>query len=157
TLNGSASVTDNLFVPGTPTVRLNGHPTYGGTLDGMGAPTPANHKVTLNGSAALGHVVRRTDAIALPMVGAPAAPTGSTTVNISAAGQTVDWTSVRNLTLSGGVGQYAVPAGRYGDFTANAGSGFTLGVAGASQPSVYDFQHLTLNGSGHVDVAWPDR
>ena len=122
TLNGGATVTGDLLVPGTPTVRLNGNPTYGGTVDGAGAAAPASHKVTLNGSASLRHVIRRTDAVTLPTVAAPLAPTGTASVIISTTGQSVAWATVRDLTLNGGAGPYAVPPGAYGDFTANGSS-----------------------------------
>lgn len=155
TLNGNAAISGDLLLPGTPTVQLNGNPTYGGTLDGAGAASPTNHKVTLNGSAILGHVVRRTDAIILPVIAAPSAPTGTTTLSLSAPGQTVDWPSVRNLTLNSGAGQYAVPPGSYGDFTASGGSSLSLGVAGATAPAAYNFQNLTLNGSSRLEVVGP--
>jgi hypothetical protein len=35
-LNGGAVITDDLLVPGTPTVRQNGHPNYQGTVDENG-------------------------------------------------------------------------------------------------------------------------
>ena len=62
---------------------------------------------------------------------------------------------MRNLTLNGNVGQYEVPPGTFGDFIANGGSGFTLGVAGSSQPAVYNLQHLTLNGQTNLLVVGP--
>jgi hypothetical protein len=49
----------------------------------------------------------------------------------------------------------AVPAGTYGTFIANGNAGFTLGVAGASVPSVYNFQGLTLNGGSKLQVVGP--
>jgi hypothetical protein len=48
-----------------------------------------------------------------------------------------------------------VPAGPYGDFTANSGSGFTLGMAGSVLPTVYYLQRLTLNGQSRIEVAGP--
>jgi hypothetical protein len=69
--NGGASVTQNLYVPGTPTILLNGSPNYGGTLEGTGAASPSNYQITLNGGATLSHVVRRTNAVSLPTVSAP--------------------------------------------------------------------------------------
>jgi hypothetical protein len=39
-----------------------------------------------------------------------------------------------------------LPPGSYGTFTANGGSGFIFGVAGATQPAVYNLQNLSLNG-----------
>jgi rhamnogalacturonan endolyase len=156
TFNSSAAVAGNLLVPGTPNVVLNGSPNYGGTLDGSGSPDPSNYSVTLNSGAALGHLVRRTDPVSLPVVSAPAPPGGTHSVTINSSSQSVgDWTTVRNLTLNSNVGQIAVPAGAYGDFTANSGSGFTLGVAGSSQPAVYYFQNLTLNSQAQVQLAGP--
>jgi rhamnogalacturonan endolyase len=65
-----------------------------------------------------------------------------------------DWATVRNLTVNSGTNPLAVPAGAYGNFTANSG-GFVLGVAGATQPSVYHFQSLTLNNATNVQVVGP--
>ena len=156
TLNGGAIVSGDLLVPGTPTVRLNGKPDYGGTTDGAGSATPAGYQVTLNGGAALRHVVRRTDPVALPTVGAPASPTGIRSVTLNKAGQSPgDFATLRNLTLNGNIGQVAVPPGSYGDFTVNGGSGLTLGVAGATAPSRYGLQRLTLNGSARLEIVGP--
>ena len=156
TLNGSANVTGNLRVPGTPAVQLNGNPTYGGTVEGTGAASPTSHKVTLNGGAKLGHVVRRTDAVALPVVAAPPPPAGTRQVSLNNATESPgDFATLKNLTLNGNVGSITVPPGAYGDFTANSSSRFVLGVAGATTPAVYYFQHLTLNGSSHLDVVGP--
>ncbi len=67
----------------------------------------------------------------------------------------VDFTGLRNLTVNGSVPPIAVPPGTYGDFTANGSSGFSLGVAGATQPAVYNLQRLTLNGSSRLEVLGP--
>ncbi len=155
-LNGSATIRGDLYVPGLPRVILNGSPSYGGTIDGGGAETPSNYTVTLNSNATLGHVVRRTDPVSLPTVNAPSSPTGARSVTVNRAGDPIgEWATVRNLTLNSNVGQIAVPAGAYGDFTANGGSGFTLGVAGAVLPSVYYFQRLTLNNRAGIEVVGP--
>src|SRR5262245_60270163 len=47
-LNGSATITGDLFAPGLPNVVLNGTPNYGGTLGGHGATTPAKTTVSAN-------------------------------------------------------------------------------------------------------------
>src|SRR5215510_1118791 len=155
-LNGSTTISGDLFAPGLPNVILNGSPNYGGTLDGSGATTPANYTVTLNSNTTLGHVVRRSDPVPLPAVTAPAPPTGTRSVTLNNASDPIgDWAMVRNLTLNSNVGQIAVPAGAYGDFTANGGSGFTLGVAGSVLPSVYYFQRLTLNNQTRIEVSGP--
>ena len=153
TLNGSTSFTGDLLVPGTPNVVLNGSPSYGGTLEGTGSPLPSGYTITLNSHSALGHVVRRTDPVALPIVNAPVPPTGTRSVVLNNASQSVgDWTTVRNLTLNSKVGQVIVPPGAYGDFIANGDSGFTLGVIGTSEPSIYYFRSLTLNNGAQLQV-----
>lgn len=156
TLNGGADVSGDLLMPGTPTVQLNGNPNYGGTLDGIGTSTPTNHKVTLNGGATLGHVVRRTDPVSLPVVAAPPQPAGTRSVSLNNPGESPgDFTTLKNLTLNSNVGLIAVPPGTYGSFNANSGSGFALGIAGATTPAVYNFQNLTLNSNSSFTVVGP--
>ena len=156
TLNAAAAITGDLFVPGTPEVRINGRPTYAGTLDGTGATAPSNYQVTLNGGARLRHIVRRTNPVALPPVMAPPQPAGIRSVVITSAGQSPgDFSTLRSLTLNAQVGPFAIPAGTYGDVTVNGGSGLTLGVAGAMHPAIYNFQRLTFNGHSHVQVIGP--
>lgn len=153
-LNGA--ITGDWEVPGMPTIQTNGRPAYAGTIDGSGATSPTGYTITLTGGASLTHVVRRTDPVALPVVSAPPQPTGTRSVTITAStGSPGDIGTLRNLTLNGGVGQFAIPPGTYGDFAANGGSGFTLGVAGSAQPSLYNFQHLTLNGQATITVVGP--
>jgi rhamnogalacturonan endolyase len=155
-LNGAATITGDLFVPGLPNVILNGSPNYGGTLDADGAETPSNYTVTLNSNTTLSHIVRRTDPAPLPTVIAPASPTGTRSVTLNNPSDPVgDWATVRNLTLNSNAGQVAAPAGAYGDFTANGGSSFALGVAGSVLPSVYYFQRLALNSQARIEVVGP--
>jgi rhamnogalacturonan endolyase len=156
TLNGSAMISGDLLMRGTPRVQLNGNPIYDGTLDGTGVAAPTNHVITLNSRAVLRHVIRRVDAIELPVVAAPPAPTGTRSVTINNATQNAgDYTTVRNLTLNGTAGAHAVPAGHYGNFAANGSNRFVLGVAGATEPSVYSFQSLTLNGTSRIELVGP--
>ena len=110
----------------------------------------------MNGYSILRHVIRRIDAIALPAVDPPPAPTGTRNVVLNNAGQTVgDFATLRNLTLNSNVGQIVVPPGTYGTFLANKGSGFTLGIPGATEPAVYNLQGLTLNSGASVQIAGP--
>lgn len=156
TLNGNAEILGDLLVPGLPTVRQNGKPAYGGTLDGPGAATPANHTITLNGGSRLRHVVTRTNPVPLPTVAAPPQPTGTRSVSLNNAGQSPgDFATLKNLTLNSHVGAISVPPGTYGSFTANSGSGFVLGVAGAQTPAAYNFQNLTLNSNSTFSVVGP--
>jgi len=156
TLNGNAFVSGDLLVPGTPTVQQNGHPTYAGTLDGTGAASPSNYTITLNGNAVLRHVIRRTDAVTMPTVSAPPAPTGTRNVSLNSAGDSAgDFATIRTLTLNGNAGTRTIPAGTYGALTVNGNSGVILGVAGATTPAVYNFQDLTLNGNGTFQIVGP--
>ncbi len=158
TLNGQAGITGDLLMPGTPGLTLNGQPNYGGTIDAGGSATPSgsNYKVTLNGNATLRHVVRRVNAIPMPAVSAPPAPSGTRNVSINHASQSPgDFATLRNLTLNGNVGAVAVPEGTYGAFTANGGSAFRLGVVGGTTPAVYNLQSLTVNGNAKVEIVGP--
>jgi hypothetical protein len=155
-LNSGNVVKGDLLVPGTPAVVINGTPVYQGTLNGTGSTQPSNYQVTLNSGAELGHVVRRTDPVTLAPVPVPPAPTGTRYVTINSPGQSVGtWATVRNLTLNSNVGSYTVPAGTYGAFTANGGGAFVLGVAGATQASVYNFEDITLNSFSNLYVVGP--
>ena len=156
TLNGSARVSGDLLVPGTPTVRLNGKPTYGGTLDGGGEEAPSDYTATIEGSASLRHVVRRTDPLAFPSVSAPPPPTGTRDVVLNAPGQSPgDFATLRNLTLNAHGEPLTVPAGTYGTFVVNGNGGLTLGVAGATEPAEYNLQGLVLNGGSTLLVVGP--
>jgi hypothetical protein len=155
-LNGNVWISDSLLVPGKPTVKLNGHPTYGSTIDGSGNASPSNYTVTLNGNVVLGHVVRRTDAVAIPTVSAPPAPTGTRDVQLNKSSDSAgNFSTIRDLTLNGNAGQVAVPPDTYRDLTANGDSGFILGVAGATQPAVYNLRGLKLNGGSQVKIVGP--
>lgn len=154
-INGNSYVAGDLLVPGTPTVRLNGHPLLAGIEDADGATAPSNYTITLNGNAVVRYIVRRVDPIALPVVIPPQAPAGTRDVYVNRPGQNVgDFATIRNLTLNGNVGTVAVPAGAYGNLTANGG-GFILGTAGATEPAVYDLQRLSLNGRATLQLAGP--
>jgi hypothetical protein len=156
TFNSSAWIAGGLLVPGTPAVRLNGHPTFGGAVDGPGSAEPAAASVTLNDGAVLGHLARRIDPLGLPVVAAPSQPAGARNVSLNQAGQSAgDFATLRNLTLNSNVGLIAVPPGTYGSFAANSGSGFVLGVAGAIEPAIYNLQNLTLNGGSRIEIAGP--
>jgi endo-1,4-beta-xylanase len=156
TLHGGARISGDFLVPGTPRVRLNGHPTYGGTIDGEGEESPSNYTVTITGGASLRHVVRRTDPVPMPSVPVPPSPTGTRTVILFRPGQSPgDFATLRHLIVNGNVGQVAVPAGTYGTFIVNGHSGLTLGVAGATEPAVYNFQGLILNHGSTLRIAGP--
>lgn len=146
-LNGSTLVSGDLLVPGTPEVRLNGHPTLAGVKEANGAATPNGYTITLNGAAMARYLVTRVDPIALPTVTAPLAPTGTRSVHLSSATDNPgDFGTIRNLTVQGSAGDVVVPAGKYGQFVVNGSGALVLGEVGATTPSVYHVQNLILNG-----------
>lgn len=156
TFNSNGRITDKLYVPGTPSVRLNGTPTLGATIDGFGSASPANYTVTLNSGAVLGTLVRHTDPAVMPAVGAPALPAGTRAVALnSSTDQIGDWATVRNLSVNGAIGAVPVSAGTYGDFTVNGSNKLVLGVPGAATPAVYEFQRLTVNAAAGIEVVGP--
>ncbi|MBI4748019.1 MAG: hypothetical protein HY774_05990, partial [Acidobacteria bacterium] len=120
TLNGGATITEKLYVPGTPTVRRNGNPNFGGVIEGSGSAIPTSYQVTLNGNATLGNLVNRTNPVALTPVAAPPTPTGTRDVSLNNPNDQIgDFATLRNLTLNGNAGTRSVPAGTYGNFTVN--------------------------------------
>lgn len=156
TFNSNAAIAGDLLVPGSPSLRLNGNPVFGGTIAGAGNAAPTNYQVTLNSGAHLGHLRSRTDPVALPTVNAPPQPAGTRSVSLDNSSQKPgDFATIRNLTLNSNVGPIAVPPGSYGNFIANSNSSLVLGVAGASTPSLYNFQNLTLNSNSPLQVVGP--
>ncbi|HEU5080374.1 MAG TPA: Ig-like domain-containing protein [Opitutaceae bacterium] len=150
TFNSGSMISGDLLLPGTPSLRRNGSATtLGGIKDETGNAAPTTQLVTMNGNALLRYLVRRVDAISLPVVTAPHAPTGTRNVSLNNANQSPgDFATLRNLTLNSNAGVRAIPAGVYGEFTANGSSAFVFGVEGATEPAVYELQRLTLNSSG---------
>jgi VCBS repeat-containing protein len=156
TLNGGFTLTGDLLVPGTPTLRVNGNPTFAGTIVGSGSASPGGYQITFNGNCSLRHLRTRTTPVSLPTVTAPPQPAGTRTVTINKAGQSIgDPATLRDLTLNGNVGQVTVPPGTYGTFTVNGGSGLVLGVAGGLQAVNYNLQNLNLNGNSTLKVVGP--
>ena len=153
---GAAALGGDLLIPGSPTVVLQGHPSYGGTIDGGGAAMPTDHRVILSGTSSLGHVVQRTDGVDLPVVAPPPLPAGTRDVQLTRASDNPGtFSTIRDLTLTGTAGMIAVPPGTYGSLTASGRSGFVLGVAGSTAPAVYNLQSLTLNGTTSVEIVSP--
>lgn len=157
TLNSHAGISLDLLVPGTPTVQLNGSPTYGGTLDATGAASPTNHTIALNNHSLLRHVVRRVNPPALPVVPPPRSPAGTQDVTLDTSTQPIpSFAALRNLTLNANAGTRAIPPGAYGTFTANgSNTGFILGDPSSPSPTVYHLQSLILNNGATLQIAGP--
>jgi len=156
TLNGGFTMTGDLLVPGTPTLRVNGNPTFAGTIAGTGGTSPTGYQITLNGNCVLNHLRTRINPVSLPTVTAPPQPVGTRSVTINNTGQSIgNPATLRDLTLNGNVGQVTVPPGTYGIFNVNGGSGVVLGVAGGVQAVNYNLQNLNLNGNSTLKVVGP--
>jgi endoglucanase len=156
TVNGSGSVSDDLLVPGLPTVTLNGSPLLVGVVDAEGLTTPTGYSVTLNNGSVVRYVVRRVNPIAMPVVSAPATPTGTRDVTLDKPGQSLgNPATLRNLTLNAKAGAVALPAGGYGNLAVNGSASLVLGVAGATEPAEYEVQSITLGGNASLKIVGP--
>jgi hypothetical protein len=156
TLSGPISITQDLLLPGTPTVTTAGSPTFGGVVDGTGNPLPSGYAVTLGGQVSLGHLIDRTDPFGLGVVPDPPSPKGTRSVKLTTAGQSPgDFATLRHLALSGTAGAVAVPPGTYGTFLAGGSTAFVLGVAGSTQPSIYNLQILALTDRAQLRLVGP--
>ena len=156
-LNGGAFFGGDLLVPGNPKVKINGKPDFDGQKNGGGSNAPSNYQVSINSSARLGYLVTQSDPIALDAVASPPNPNGNRSVNVNNAGDVAkigSWSTVRDLTLNASALDLAVPAGTYGNFSANGGA-LVFGAQNSATPSVYNFQNLTFNGQAQLKVVGP--
>jgi hypothetical protein len=65
TLNGGATLTGDLLVPGEPALSIHGQPTFAGTITGAASATPSGYRVTLNGDCSLKNLRTRTAPVTL--------------------------------------------------------------------------------------------
>lgn len=155
-MSGNSVITSDLLVPGTPTVSTSGHPTFGGVIEGSESTQPTNYQLNLSGNASLRFLITRTDPITLTAVALPPPPTGTRIVSLTQASQSAgNFSTLRDLSLSGNAGAVIVPAGTYGKFTASSHTAFVFGVANATEPSIYNLEALTLSGSSELRLAGP--
>jgi len=154
--SGTSVVTADLLVPGTPTILFDDGRNYGGTLQGAGNAQPTNYTISGSGNFSLRHVITRTNPVALPAVPAPPQPTGTRNVTLSSATDSAgNFATLRNLTIGGSAGNVVVPPGTYGNFSISGKNSMTLGVAGATQPAVYNFQALAFTGNEDLRIVGP--
>jgi autotransporter-associated beta strand protein len=157
-LSGQSFVSGDILVPGMPEIQVQGAATLAGVKDAAGAASPGDYDVALTGNSLARYVVRRVDAIPLPVAAVAQPPTGSRDVALHNENQNPgNFSTIRNLTLGGNVGPVVLPAGAYGELTAGGNSSFILGVAGGTEPAVYYVQSLVLNGNASVVIAGPVR
>ncbi len=159
-LNSGSVFTGDFLVAGTPTVQLNGSPTWSGQQTGTGSTNPTGYTITVNSGVQMRYLVQRTDPVTLATVATPPSPTGTRQVTINSASDASaigNWATVKDLTLNSNAGNVTVPAGTYGTFNASNSNntGFVFGTAGASTASVYNLQALTLNSNSRLTLLGP--
>ena len=159
-LNSGAVFTGDFLVPGTPTVQLNGSPTWSGQQTSTGSASPTGYTITVNSGVQMRYLVKRTDPVTLATVATPPSPAGTRQVTINSASDVSNigsWTTVKDLTLNSNAGSVTVPAGTYGTFNASNSNntGFVFGTAGATTASVYNLQALTLNSNSRLTAVGP--
>jgi fibro-slime domain-containing protein/RHS repeat-associated protein len=156
-LNGNSVITSDLLVPGAPTVSVSANnPNFGGVITGTESPQPTGYTFSLSGNASVRHLITRTNPLQLTPVPAPPAPAGTRDVSLSQPGSAGEFSTLRNLSLSGKAGAVAVPPGTYGKFSGSgAQTAFVLGVANSTEPSVYNLSELSLSGSSELRVVGP--
>ncbi len=155
-LNGSAVITSDLLVPGTPSVVLNGSPNVVDTIDGAGNPQPTNYQVRFNGNPSTRFVVRRVDAIAMPTITSPPSPTTTRDIQLNNNNTNPgNWATVRHVDINGSIAPVSMPPGTYDNISLNGNNVLILGVSGATNPVTYNLQEMQVNGSCEVRVISP--
>jgi hypothetical protein len=149
-LNSGLVITGDLLVAGTPNLNINGSITYNGTTVGTGNSSPSGYSININNGVSLRHVVTRTDPITVNNVPLPPSPTGTRNVSLNPGQSPGDFSTIRDLTLNSNYGSLTIPQGTYGNFIANSGCTFVLGVVG--QNTVYNLQGLTLNSNTQIQI-----
>jgi RHS repeat-associated protein len=155
-LSGNSAITSDLLVPGKPAVKLSGHPSFGGVIEGVEDSLPTGYSLSMSGNASLRYLITRTNPIELETLASPPAPNGTRDVSVSKEGQGVgDFQTLRNLSLSGKAGAVSVPPGTYGSFSASGRTTLILGSENATEPATYNLQGLTLSGGSDLRLAGP--
>ncbi len=156
-LDGTDAITSDLLLPGSPTVTMgSGKPSFDGIIEGVESAQPGGYSVSISNNALLRHVITRTNPINLAPVPAPPAPAGTRDASLSKAGETIgSAATLRHLNISGKAGAVTVPPGTYGKFTATGHTQFVFGVEGATTPSVYDLEELSLSGGSELRLLGP--
>lgn len=173
--SGAIIAQGNLYVPGTPDINTNN----GGVIQGReflpdgtevvppsntnkiidldGNPQPSNYTIRLNsGSTIEGKVYRRITPLTMPTVPLPPSPNNNNTLTVSSPQATpVNPSQWANVNLNNGAGEVTLLPGNYGSLNAGSNTKFVVGTAGATTPSVYNFQSLNLNSLSQLKVVGP--
>jgi len=155
-LNGGATISEELWLAGTPTIRFNGQPPFTPVRDADGPEQPSNYQVGVNSGVDIGGIVRRGPVIAFPSSPRPESPQGNRWLNVNRPSDSIgDPSTIRSLTLNSNAGTVLLPAGAYDQLTVNSKSVLQLGTAGATDPEVYHVRRINLNSSGQLRLLGP--
>ncbi|MFO1477377.1 MAG: Ig-like domain-containing protein [Verrucomicrobiota bacterium] len=155
-LGGGFTLTGDLLLPGTPSLRINGRPELGGVRSGPGPASPGGYGLTLNGNCSINGIQTRTAPGGLTPVPQPGRCAGYRRVVFDGhSGSLGDPATVRDVYVQSGGGPVSLPPGRYGSLHSDGQRGFVLGVAGSIDPALYEVQSLELNGPGGLEVVGP--
>ncbi|MGH9871912.1 MAG: PKD domain-containing protein, partial [Pyrinomonadaceae bacterium] len=153
TINGTTQITSDLYLPGTPTIQLDGNAQYGGTVNDGGVASPTNYTVSLSGNIDLpGHIHTNVDPLQLPTRFPASIPgaSGTRTVTIHSQSETAgigNWQTVRDLSVNGSGLTINVPPGNYGTFTVNGNSRLNFSAG------TYNFaNNFNLDGSASIQA-----
>jgi hypothetical protein len=141
---GPFTQTGDVYVVGTPIIKLNSGAGYAGLVDEGGAATPAGYTITLSSNVVLpGRIHQHADPVALPAVPtAVPTPAGTRTVNVASASDVSligNWATLKDLKVSASGVVIDVPPGNYGAFS----------VSGKSQ---LNFSAGTYNFAGTISL-----
>jgi len=130
TFNNNSGLTGDIYVPGTPVVT---GVASNKIINLDGDINPTNYTVSIGSGVVFGgSVYRRITPVPLPTV---TLPTG--------------------LVERGNASSGTLQPGHYGTVNPNNNATITLGVAGATQPSVYSFNTLAVGNGAKVNIVGP--
>src|SRR6185295_11367446 len=136
-LEGGFVVTDEVYVPGTPTVTIATNATYHGpNVVESGSASPSGYTVAINGTSRLvGHLHIHTDALGFPasIPQSVPQPAGTRVVNINTSADLNNignWSTLKELHVNKSNETITVPPGNYGAFSVEGSSklNFSAGV-----------------------------
>lgn len=153
--NSSASIEGRLLLPGTPRLRFNGRVEEPLVVEGAGSATPEGYWVFLNRGASIQTITTRSNPHVLPQVSATTPISGWRWVSLYWSGAELgDFATVHSLFVGSLSTPVSVPPGSYGMLVANRGATVVLGSPEASEPLLYEFDRIILNG-GNLEIAGP--
>lgn len=156
-LNSGGHITGTWYLPGTPTLAINGGTlASGGIVQGTGSPFPEGYLIRLNPHTYVEAMVDRTALAGLPTVAAPQPTHGSCWVNLNHHDDPLgDPALIRGLNINQNCGEVFLPPGQYQQVSVSHGSTIVLGVAGSTEASVYEIAQLNLNQGSELKVLGP--